>query len=139
MRIRIQLITLMRIQMRIRILILFDADAGSQNDADPDTDPQHCLEYQSVCPFVGIGSSRTISRKLVCSPPRKQRWGGGSIRLRVRAPGEPIRTTGDKTWHSYTLCCRPFPRLQGYLKILLPYLKTPEKKKTINKHLFNPH
>jgi hypothetical protein len=49
-RIRIQLITLIRIQMRIRIficcgsLILFDADAepGSQNNADPDPDLEHC-------------------------------------------------------------------------------------------------
>jgi hypothetical protein len=100
MRIRIQLITLVRIQMRIRILILFDADADSQNDADPDTDPPHCLEYQSVCPFVGIGFPRTISRKLVCSPPWNQRGGGGNIRSRVRGRVEPIRTTEDKAWHS---------------------------------------
>jgi hypothetical protein len=31
------------------------------------------LEYQSVCPFVGIGSPHPLPHKLVCLPPRTQR------------------------------------------------------------------
>jgi hypothetical protein len=49
------------------------------------------LEYHSVCPFVWIGSSSTLSLGT---------W-GGITRLRVRGRGEPIRTTDwEKAWHS---------------------------------------
>ncbi len=50
------------------------------------------LEYQSVCPFVLIGS-----------PSLTPLWnprGEGKTRWRVRERGEPIQTTGEKAWHS---------------------------------------
>jgi hypothetical protein len=34
------------------------------------------LEYQSVCPFVRIGSFQPLSRKRVCTPAWNQRGGG---------------------------------------------------------------
>ncbi len=41
------------------------------------------IEYQSVCPCVGIRSSPSLPRKRVCLPPWTQ-WGGGSkTRLRL--------------------------------------------------------
>ncbi len=59
-----------------------------------------CLEYQSVCPFVRIGSPRAPSTASECVPPEPK--GGGNTRWRVMGlgRGEPIRTTGEKAWHS---------------------------------------
>ncbi len=58
------------------------------------------LEYQSVRPFVQIGSPpHPFSRKRVCSHHLEPK-GGGNTRLRVRGREEPIRTTGEKAWHS---------------------------------------
>jgi hypothetical protein len=34
-----------------------------------------------------------------CAPPLEPK-GGSNTRLRVRGRGEPIRTTGEKAWHS---------------------------------------
>ncbi len=56
------------------------------------------LEYQSVCPFVRIGSP-PLSRKQVC-PPLGTKGREDNTRLRVRGWGEPIWTTGEKAWHS---------------------------------------
>jgi hypothetical protein len=36
-----------------------------------------CIEYQSVCPFVGIGSPHPLTRKRVCLPPLDPRGEGG--------------------------------------------------------------
>jgi hypothetical protein len=57
------------------------------------------LEYHSVCPLVRIGSALSLSRKRVCPPLRKQ---GGSATLACGERGwaDPIRTTGEKAWHS---------------------------------------
>ncbi len=69
--------------------------------------------YQSVCPFVRIGSPPPLSHKRVCvPPPLGTKWGGqapGNTRLRVRGRGVPIRTSGEKALHSVysvpvTLC-----------------------------------
>jgi hypothetical protein len=39
--------------------------------------------------------------KSLCPPPWNQRGGGQhSTHLRVRGRGEPIRTIGEKAWHS---------------------------------------
>jgi hypothetical protein len=53
------------------------------------------LEYQSVCPFVGIGSPR----KRVCLPPWTQTGGGATLAL-GKGVGAPIQTTVKKAWHS---------------------------------------
>jgi hypothetical protein len=57
-----------------------------------------CRDYQSVCPFVRIGSpprsSYSLPPKLVCLPLDPK--GGNNIRLRVRGWGDPIRTTDRK-------------------------------------------
>jgi hypothetical protein len=57
------------------------------------------IEYQSVCPFVGIGSPHTISHNRVCPFPWTQ-GGRSNTPLRVRRWVDPIRTTGKKGWHS---------------------------------------
>jgi hypothetical protein len=53
------------------------------------------LEYQSVCPFVRIGSQRPPSRKRVCPPLGTK--GGGNTNFRVMGQKEPIRTIGEKS------------------------------------------
>ncbi len=54
------------------------------------------IEYQSVCPFVGVGSHHPLPRMRVCLT-RKQHS------LGVR---DSIRTIGQKAWHSiYTVLC----------------------------------
>ncbi len=61
------------------------------------------LEYQTVCPFVQIGSPHPLSRKRVCHGSPLPLWNqkvGGNTRQGVRGRGEPIRTTGEKAWHS---------------------------------------
>jgi hypothetical protein len=58
--------------------------------------------YQSICPFVRIGSTRPLSHKRVCTPPPPGNKGGGcNTRLRVRGRVEPIRTTGEKDLSAY--------------------------------------
>ncbi len=56
------------------------------------------IEYQSVCPFVGIGSPHP--RKRVCLPPLDLK--GGATLPRGWGVGweDPIRTTGKTAWHS---------------------------------------
>jgi hypothetical protein len=46
-------------------------------------------EFHSVCPLVGIGLSRPISRQRVCPSPRNQ-MGVGHTRLRVRGWGSRL-------------------------------------------------
>ncbi len=68
----------------------------------------HCREYQSVCPSVRIGFPRSLSHKRGCPPLLKPKRGEGNTRLAGEGagPGQPIRTTGEKAWHSVsTLCC----------------------------------
>jgi hypothetical protein len=62
------------------------------------------LENQSVCRFVRIGYHCPLSRKRMCPPPWNQRGRIHSL------GGEPIRTTGEKTWHSvYSVPIAPCP------------------------------
>ncbi len=53
------------------------------------------IEYQSVCPFVVIGSPRPLPRKLVWLPPRIQ-VGGRYTRLRGKGWGEGPNS-GERT------------------------------------------
>ncbi len=47
-----------------------------------------------------------LYRKRVCVP-RNQMGGGCNTRLRVKKWADPIRTTGEKTWHSvYSVGCQ---------------------------------
>ncbi len=55
------------------------------------------IEYQSVCPFVGIGSHHSHPRKRVYLPSWTQR---GTTLACGWGWGDPIRTTGQKAWHS---------------------------------------
>jgi hypothetical protein len=57
------------------------------------------IEYQSVCPYVQIGSRAPLSRNRVCPPPSLEPKGGRHS-LAVRGRVEPIRTTGEKAWLS---------------------------------------
>ncbi len=52
------------------------------------------LEYQSVCPIVGIGSPHPLLRNRECLPPWIQSKGGSNTLLQVRGWGDSIRTTG---------------------------------------------
>jgi hypothetical protein len=64
------------------------------------------IEYQSVRPFVGIGSSHPLPRKRVrvCLSPGPK--GGEQHTLAGEGWGDPIRTTGQKAWHSvYSVSC----------------------------------
>ncbi len=56
------------------------------------------IEYQSVCPFVEIGSHHPIPCKGVCLPLGPK--GGSDTPSRVRGWRDPVRTTGQKPWHS---------------------------------------
>ncbi len=56
------------------------------------------LEHHSACPLVRNGSTHPLSRKRMCPPPEPK--GGGNTRLRLRRLADPIRTTGEKAWHS---------------------------------------
>jgi hypothetical protein len=58
--------------------------------------------YSVVCPFSRIGSPRPLSRKRVC-PPQEPKGGGATFSGGWREGGEPVRTTGEKAWHSDTL------------------------------------
>jgi hypothetical protein len=61
------------------------------------------IEYQSVFPFVGIGSptAHPLPRKQVCLHYSLRPGGGGAIfAWRVREWGDPIRTIGRKVRHS---------------------------------------
>ncbi len=55
------------------------------------------IEYNSVCPYVGIGSPHSFPRKRVCLSPLDPK---GILALLVRGWGVPIWTTGKKAWHS---------------------------------------
>ncbi len=57
------------------------------------------LEYQSVCPFVRIGSFRPLSHKRVL-PTLWFQGGRDNTRLWERGRSEPTRTTGERAWHS---------------------------------------
>ncbi len=56
------------------------------------------IEYQSVCPFVRIGSPGPPLPLASVSPPPVSKGGGAT--LRVRGWGGPVRTIGEKAWHS---------------------------------------
>jgi hypothetical protein len=62
------------------------------------------IEYQNVCPFVGIGSHPPLPHAASdCVSPI------GPNGVATLAGGleweDPIRTTGQKAWHSVTLAC----------------------------------
>jgi hypothetical protein len=60
------------------------------------------IENQSVCPFVRIDSPPPPlpqASESAPPPPWNQR-GGGQHSLAGEGRGEPIRTTGEKAWHS---------------------------------------
>jgi len=96
--------------------------------------------YQSVCPFVELAPPGPFSRKRVCPPPR------ATITCGQGGGGEPIRTTGEKAWHSDTSPAKSMPdkkakklvafaRNKKTLDILL-YLKQKQNKitKTVHCH-----
>jgi hypothetical protein len=57
-----------------------------------------CIEYQSSCPFVGIGSPTPPQASV--SPPLDPGGGGASNTLFTgEGVGDPILTTGQKAWH----------------------------------------
>jgi hypothetical protein len=59
------------------------------------------IKSTSICPFVGIfGSPHPPPPRKRVYPPWTQRERGTNTGLRVRGCGEPIRTTGQKVWHS---------------------------------------
>jgi hypothetical protein len=62
-------------------------------------DPTQYLTYESVCPFVGIGSPHTLPVKRVFLLPWTQRGEEQHFLVGERV-GDPIRTTGKKAWHS---------------------------------------
>ncbi len=53
--------------------------------------------YQGLCPFVRIGSPAPPQAS-VSLPPRTE--GEGQHSLAGEGVGDPIRTTGEKAWHS---------------------------------------
>ncbi len=55
------------------------------------------MEYQSVCPFVCIGSPPPP--QVTVAPPLRS-GGGGHTRLRGRVWEDPIKTTGQTLWCS---------------------------------------
>jgi hypothetical protein len=65
------------------------------------------LEYQSVCPLVRVGTLHPLSYKRVC-PPQNQK--GGTHSPADEGVGVPIRTTGEKAYHSVYYV----PRILGY-------------------------
>ncbi len=56
--------------------------------------------YQSVCPFVRIGSPHPLYHKRVCPPPQEPKVGGSQFGRLERKPG---------TLCLYTLCCNYSP------------------------------
>ncbi len=69
-------------------------------------DAQSFIEYiqffYRVCPFVGNGSPHPLSRMRMCLP-LGPKGGWEQHSLAGKEVGDPIRTTGQKAWHSYTL------------------------------------
>ncbi len=59
------------------------------------------MEYQSVCPFVGIGSTHSLPRKRVISPLGPEGW--SYTRFRVRVLGTQFGRLGRKPGTLYTL------------------------------------
>jgi hypothetical protein len=59
------------------------------------------LEYQSICPFVRIGSPRPLSRQRVCPPPQNQRVGGGQHSL----AGEGAGGADSDDWRESLALC----------------------------------
>ncbi len=55
------------------------------------------IEYQSVCPLVGIGPSYPLPPQASVFPPWTQ-GGWSNHRLQVRGWVDPSRTTGRKVW-----------------------------------------
>ncbi len=53
------------------------------------------IEYQSVCPFVGIRSPHPLPASKCVSSPGTKGEGMGK-----HGVGDPIRTTRKKAWHS---------------------------------------
>jgi hypothetical protein len=74
------------------------------------------LEYQSVRPFVRIGTPQTLTRKRGCPSLPGTGWGGNTW---VRGRGEPIRTTGEKAWHSVYSGAQYF--MCNYSNPFIPY------------------
>ncbi len=62
------------------------------------------VEYQSVCPFVEIGSPTPFPEASVSTPLAK---GRGVTFVCFRGWGDPTRTTGQKAWHSVYYCPGP--------------------------------
>ncbi len=61
------------------------------------------IEYQSVCPFVGIGfppPPPTFPASESVSPLGPKKGGGSNTPLLVRGWVDPIRTNWQKAWHS---------------------------------------
>ncbi len=61
------------------------------------------IEYQSFCPFVGIGSPPAPSPASECAPYPLGIKKGDNNHLRMRGRGVPIQTTG--VWHSVYFNC----------------------------------
>ncbi len=57
------------------------------------------LEYQSVCPFVEIGSHYPLPLAGGCLPPWNQKREDQHSTV-PRGWGDPVRTTVNKSWHS---------------------------------------
>ncbi len=63
--------------------------------------PSLIIEYQSVCPLIGIGTPQPLSCKRVCPPSQEPKGGGVHTRLRVRGWGSP---NSDGRRESLVLC-----------------------------------
>jgi hypothetical protein len=50
-----------------------EAEDQQVEDLENEKHKVHILEYHSVCPLVGIGTSHPLSRKRVCPPPGTKR------------------------------------------------------------------
>ncbi len=69
------------------------------------------IEYQSVCPFVGIGSHHhPLTRKRVCIPPWTQRGRGATVQHSLRGEGVHggHNSLEGKPGTLYTLCRTPY-------------------------------
>ncbi len=83
------------------------------------------INYQSVSPFVGIGSLHPFPSSK-CVSPLDPKWGGATLAREWRGWGDPFRMTGKKAWHSVCTMCVHCTHMLEWLILLETLLNLQE-------------